>query len=163
MDLSDDDLQEIFGLLDASPYDEIVLETPVLRLVLARASQGLWTQRRETLRKPQLEGAGAAEIAAAQDESGAARVTISQAPSGLINIHPPLPGTFYRAPKPGAEPFVEIGSRVEGHTVVGIIETMKLMNSAHAGTAGEIVEICASNGDFVETQHVLMRLRPAAA
>lgn len=41
MDLSDDDLQEIFGLLDASPYDEIVLETPALRLVLARASQGL--------------------------------------------------------------------------------------------------------------------------
>src|SRR5580765_5195902 len=48
----------------------------------------------------------------------------------------PVLGTFYRAPSPGAAPFVEIGSRVEPATVVGIIETMKLMNAVHAGAAG---------------------------
>ncbi|MGB6451177.1 MAG: biotin/lipoyl-containing protein, partial [Steroidobacteraceae bacterium] len=77
-----------------------------------------------------------------------------------IDIHPPLMGTFYRAPKPGAPPFVEKGSRVTETTVIGIVETMKLMNSIYAGARGEVVEICAANGQLVEQHHVLMRLAP---
>ena len=45
-------------------------------------------------------------------------------------------GVFYRAPKPGAPPFVEVGAKVEPGTVIGIIEVMKLMNSIHAGDRG---------------------------
>jgi acetyl-CoA carboxylase biotin carboxyl carrier protein len=73
-----------------------------------------------------------------------------------------LPGTFYRSPKPGAPPFVEIGSHVEEETVVGIIETMKLMNAVHAQTTGEIVEICFENAQFTERDAVLMRIKPGS-
>ena len=59
-------------------------------------------------------------------------------------VRAPLPGTFYRAPRPGAAPFVEVGSRVSADTVVGIVETMKLMNSVHAGVAGTVAEICVA-------------------
>jgi acetyl-CoA carboxylase biotin carboxyl carrier protein len=48
---------------------------------------------------------------------------------------------------------------VEPDTVVAIVETMKLMNSIHAGAKGDITEICVANGDFVEPSTVLIRLR----
>jgi acetyl-CoA carboxylase biotin carboxyl carrier protein len=79
---------------------------------------------------------------------------------GLIEIRAPLLGTFYRAPKPGAPAFVEIGSRVEDHTVVGIIETMKLMNPVHAGVRGRVAEIWVANGQFAEQDAVLMLVEP---
>ena len=66
----------------------------------------------------------------------------------LVAVRAPLPGTFYRAPRPGAEPFVQVGSRVGADTVVGIVETMKLMNSVTAGAAGVVAEICVGNGEF---------------
>jgi acetyl-CoA carboxylase biotin carboxyl carrier protein len=74
-------------------------------------------------------------------------------------VRPPILGTFYRASKPGAAPLIEVGSKVAKNTVVGIIETMKLMSSVYAGTAGVVIEICAANGQLVEQEQVLMRLR----
>jgi acetyl-CoA carboxylase biotin carboxyl carrier protein len=80
---------------------------------------------------------------------------------GMVSIRPALPGTFYRAPQPGAANFVEVGSRVEKDTIIGIIETMKVMSSVAAGVAGEIVEIFAENGLMVDKDGVLMRVREA--
>ena len=71
----------------------------------------------------------------------------------------PLPGTFYRAPRPGAEPFVEVGSRVSADTVIGIVETMKLMNSVHAGVAGTVAEFCVQNAEFAAHGTTLLRIR----
>ena len=71
----------------------------------------------------------------------------------------PLPGTFYRAPMPGAPPFVEVGSRVEPDTVVGIVETMKLMNSVCAGVRGTVAQILLANAQFAERDTALMWIR----
>ena len=71
----------------------------------------------------------------------------------------PLPGTFYRAPRPGAAPFVEVGSRVDPDTVVGIVETMKLMNSVSAGAHGTVAEICLGNAEFAANGTTLLRIR----
>jgi acetyl-CoA carboxylase biotin carboxyl carrier protein len=68
-------------------------------------------------------------------------------------------GTFYRAPRPGADPFVEPGSRVDSDSVVAIIEVMKLMYSVAAGFSGEVEEICAENGDLVHKGERLMLIR----
>jgi acetyl-CoA carboxylase biotin carboxyl carrier protein len=57
---------------------------------------------------------------------------------------------------------VEVGSRVEEQTVIGIIEVMKLMNSVQAGVKGEVVEILIENGAAVEYGQILMRVRPEA-
>ena len=73
-------------------------------------------------------------------------------------VRAPLPGTFYRAPRPGAEPFVEVGSRVSAETVVCIVETMKLMNSVHAGVGGVVAEICLGNAEFAANGATLMRI-----
>jgi biotin carboxyl carrier protein len=70
----------------------------------------------------------------------------------------PLLGTFYRAPKPGAPPFVERGSTVEPDTVIAIIEVMKLMNSVRAGVHGTVVEILPADGALVEYGETLLRV-----
>jgi acetyl-CoA carboxylase biotin carboxyl carrier protein len=84
-------------------------------------------------------------------------------PDGLLRaVRAPLPGTFYRAPMPGAPPFVEVGSRVEPDTVVGIVETMKLMNSVSAGARGTVEQIPLANAQFAERDAVLMWIREDA-
>ena len=55
---------------------------------------------------------------------------------------------------------MEVGSRVGADTMVGIVETMKLMNSVTAGVAGTVAEICLANGEFAEHGATLMRIRP---
>ena len=79
---------------------------------------------------------------------------------GLIGIRAPLPGTFYRAPKPGADPYVEVGSRVEEDTVVGLLETMKLFNSVHANVRGEVVEFLVDDAGSADQDAVLILVRP---
>jgi acetyl-CoA carboxylase biotin carboxyl carrier protein len=77
----------------------------------------------------------------------------------LQDLPSPLLGTFYRAPKPGAPPFVEIGSQVEVDTIVGIIEVMKLMNTVRAGVRGTVAEILVADGVLAEFGETLMRVR----
>lgn len=78
----------------------------------------------------------------------------------LIEIKSPLVGTFYEAPSPDSEPYVEVGSHVEPQTVVCIIEAMKVMNEIKAETRGTIVEILVTNGQAVEYGQALFRVRP---
>ena len=62
----------------------------------------------------------------------------------------PMVGTFYRAPSPGAKPFVEVGDTVKKGLTVCIIEAMKLLNEVEAETDGVVKEICVENGQPVE-------------
>jgi len=82
--------------------------------------------------------------------------------AGLVAVRAPLPGTFYRAPRPGAAPFAEVGSRVGADTVIGIVETMKLMNSVPAGVAGVVAEFCVTNAELVAQGAALLRIRAEA-
>jgi acetyl-CoA carboxylase biotin carboxyl carrier protein len=156
MNLTNEDVQEILRLLDASTFDELHLSTDRFKLTLRRSAVGGWTQEMQTAGASV---ASAPATGAAQTGTSPASGARPAGADGLIEVRPPIIGTFYRAPKPGAAPFVEVGSRVEKETVVGIVETMKLMNSVYAGAAGVVVEICAANGHLVEQDHVLMRLR----
>jgi acetyl-CoA carboxylase biotin carboxyl carrier protein len=79
---------------------------------------------------------------------------------GLVAVTAPLPGTFYRAPRPGADPFVREGDAVAADTVVAIVETMKLMNSVPAGTPGRVARICADNGEFTPLGATLLLIEP---
>jgi acetyl-CoA carboxylase biotin carboxyl carrier protein len=69
-------------------------------------------------------------------------------------------GTFYRAPKPDAEPFVRQGQRVEEGSILCIVEAMKLMNEIPSDVAGEVVHILVENGRPVEFGQRLFTIRP---
>lgn len=153
MNLTRADVEEILKILDASTYDELELETDRFKLILRRgAGSGSWTQQRET--KTTTQGVAA--------KAAATAVPAAAVDDGTLRVRAPLIGTFYRASKPGAPPYVEIGSRVTPETVVGIIETMKLMNSVYAGATGIVHAIDVADGEFVEQNHVLMRIAAPA-
>jgi acetyl-CoA carboxylase biotin carboxyl carrier protein len=185
--LTNDDVADILALLDSLPYDELDLETPRFRLTLRRTADG-WTQSTQVLSAPEpLATPASATPASAPPPSTAPEVKGPLPPSiggkgpftpldgdgegdgegngggeddgGLVVVRAPLPGTFYRAPRPGAAPFVEVGSQVGADTVIGIVETMKLMNSVPAGVAGVVAEFCVANAEFTAQGAALLRIR----
>jgi acetyl-CoA carboxylase biotin carboxyl carrier protein len=70
-------------------------------------------------------------------------------------------GTFFRAPAPDAQPFVQVGTMVEKGKVLCIVEAMKLMNEIESDVSGKIVQIMVENGQPVEYDQVLFLIEPA--
>ncbi len=70
-------------------------------------------------------------------------------------VKSPMVGTFYRAPGPGAKPFVEVGQAVKPGDTLCIIEAMKLLNEIEAEVSGSVKEILVENGQAVEYGQVL--------
>lgn len=187
MDLTQEDIQEILRYLEHSSFDEFYLETPHLKLIVrrGRGSQVLageplphspakaGSSEEPSAPSPPAEGRSedgdeAAQLAevnqpphleTTSDQATAASADV--APDGRVPIAAPLRGIFYRAPRPGAEPFVDTGSQVEPDTVVGIIEVMKLMHSITAGVRGTIIDRCVEDGEAVEEGQPLFWVRPA--
>ena len=153
MTLTAKDVAEITRLLEQSGFDELDLEIDGFRIRLTRNGAA---QRSD-------HGLPAAAPAPANmttpTNAPAARPA---ADAGLTNVVTPLLGTFYRAPRPGEPPFVDVGSVVEPDTVICIVEVMKLMTTVRAGSRGVVREILARDGELVEYGATLMRLAPAA-
>jgi acetyl-CoA carboxylase biotin carboxyl carrier protein len=139
--LSDEDVREILRIIAESPLEELRLETEGFSLYVRRGSGSAATVSNEPEEpEPELASPGAAR-------------------DGAVAIEAPMLGTFYRAPGPGEDPFVEVGSTVEADSTVCIIEVMKMMNSVPAGVAGEVVEVAAENGQLVEYGQPLFYVR----
>ena len=79
----------------------------------------------------------------------------------FIEIRSPMVGTFYAAPSPDSDPFVQSGTRISDDSVVCIIEAMKVMNEIKAECSGTIVEVCVRNAQPVEYGQVLFRVKPS--
>jgi acetyl-CoA carboxylase biotin carboxyl carrier protein len=155
MALTPDDVRDVLRVLDSSGLDELHLELADLTLTVRREGAAGWTAEQQVLRAPVLESSSAPVAAA-----GTAPVAASVA-DGLVAVRPPLLGTFYRAPQPGAPPFVDVGDQVDEETVVGVVETMKMMTPVHAGVRGTVVEFRLGNGEFAEADAVLLVVEPA--
>jgi acetyl-CoA carboxylase biotin carboxyl carrier protein len=166
VNLSNEDVQDILSLLDSLPYGEFTLETSRFTLRLRRTADGGWTRQTQVLSQPvpadpaERDAVPGGPVPPSGPSGGGATAGPGAAGTGrdMRDIVTPLLGTFYRAPQPGAPPFVDIGSRVDQDTVVAIIETMKLMNPVYAGITGTVSEICLDDGQFAEQGAVLMRI-----
>jgi acetyl-CoA carboxylase biotin carboxyl carrier protein len=187
VDLTNEDVADILALLDSLPYDSLDLRTDRFRLTLRRTQGGNWTEESELLAQPtdatpevsKSTGAGGSGRidgpgGTGRTDSAVGDATRSDGAPGvdenalgaaadadrLAAVVAPLPGTFYRAPRPGAPPFVEIGDAVGADTVIAIIETMKLMNSVPAGTPGRVARILLENGEFAPLGATLLLIEP---
>lgn len=184
MELTNADVADILALLDSLPYDEFDLRTPRFRLTLRRTADGAWTQESQLTAEPVAQDAHGTSTAPPPDKSdmpgqggqrdgahgdgshgdgahaGGADAGESGSDGRLVAVAAPLPGTFYRAPRPGAAPFVEVGDAVSEDTVVAIVETMKMMNSVPAGAHGRIAEIRPANAEPVAQGATLMLIEP---
>jgi acetyl-CoA carboxylase biotin carboxyl carrier protein len=108
--------------------------------------------------RPEAVAPVAAKPAAADPESDEEPLPAER--DGLHPVRSPLVGTFYRAPAPGEEPYVEVGDRVRAGEILCIVEAMKLMNEIAADVSGEVVEVLAENAAGVEYDQPLFYLRP---
>ena len=79
---------------------------------------------------------------------------------GMIEVRSPMVGTFYRAPEPGAAPFVEVGDPVAPGQTLCILEAMKLMNEVKADVEAVVQRICVENAEPVEYGQLLFELDP---
>lgn len=98
--------------------------------------------------------ASAAAPAAVAPANAAAAASIQVSPD-WAEVRAPNLGTFYRSPKPGAAPFVEIGQKVGAETELCLLEVMKLFTSVKAGVSGTIRKVCVEDGVLVESGQVL--------
>lgn len=167
MNLTHADIQAILRIIDDSPYDELRLDNAEFSLYLKRTDDG-WSEERRTLKPavPLAElgvapGASAGTVGAKQPHTPAHEAEPPASEAGLVDVRAPIVGTFYRAPQPGAAPFVDVGSDVTHDTVIGIIEVMKLMSSIPALATGTVRELLVKDAQFVEKGQLLMRVKPA--
>jgi len=101
---------------------------------------------------------------AAAEESppdAAARVApTEQLPDGHVAIESPSVGLFWRAPAPGAPPFVEVGQKISAGDTVAIVEVMKLMNHVASPADGVVTDILVENGGAVEFAQPIVVIDP---
>jgi len=147
------DVAEITRLLEESSFDELYLELDGMKLSLRRGSAAPDAAVAHAPAQPSASPAPAAASPVTQRPHAAAI-----GDPNVADVPAPLLGTFYRAPKPGAAPFVEVDSVVEEDTIIGIIEVMKLMNTVRAGAKGRVTEILARDGVLVEYGETLLRI-----
>ena len=156
-------LQALVRLVDESSLDSLEIERGATRIRLAKspsggvvvpqvmpAAAGLQMQMPQSAH-PSGSGSAAAAEAAPTPEPPAAN---------LVDVTSPMVGTFYRAPSPEAEPYVEVGASVAAGDVLCVIEAMKLMNELECEVTGRIVEICADNAEPVDYGQLLFRVDP---
>jgi acetyl-CoA carboxylase biotin carboxyl carrier protein len=154
VNLTSGDLEQIMKLFEQSTFSELKLETGDLKLHLRKAGAASAPLADAPAPAP------AHEPMTLAHEAPAASALPPLGP-GETDVLSPLLGVYYRAPKPGEPPFVEVGQAVEEASIIGIVEVMKLMNSARAGVRGVVVAIHVPNGELVEYEQPLIRVRAA--
>ena len=104
------------------------------------------------------------QTAAPQAASPAAKKPTQASPAAssaqnLLEVKSPIVGTFYRAPSPDSPPYVEKGSSVKKGQPLCVLEAMKMMNTLECEYDGVVEEILVSNGDLVEFDQVLFKIK----
>jgi acetyl-CoA carboxylase biotin carboxyl carrier protein len=182
MDLSHDDVLEILQLIESSKIGYLELQVGETRIVADRTGRG---PRAEGTAPPAARPAPAPPVgtasapvtpqAAPTPEPIAASESVATPPAApaaptsapasstdedLVVVSAPVVGIFYRAPEPGADPFVEVGATIPAGATLGLVEVMKMFNGVTADVGGEVVEILAENEEFVEFGQPLVTIRP---
>jgi acetyl-CoA carboxylase biotin carboxyl carrier protein len=144
-------LRRLIGLLDSSSATTIKFKRGGVTYEVSRATLAAVAS-----------AAHAPAAAGAPPAAAAAAAPAAPAPpaANLIEIKSPMVGTFYRAPEPGAEPYVKGGSRIATGQTLCIIEAMKIMNELESEVTGTIREILAEDAQPVEFGQVLFRVEP---
>ena len=157
MDMDLDQITRLIEFMNANNLVEIEWEHNGKRLKLRKA---------EGPNNPQVVVTPAAPVrhadsAASKAATAGIRDDHEEVAEGLVHISSPIVGTFYRAPSPDAEPFVDVGDEVDEDTVVCIVEAMKVMNEIKAELSGRIAEVLVGNGEAVEYGQPLFVIAPA--
>lgn len=182
MGLTPDDLRELLEAFEGSTWQEMTVTVAGDSLHVSRRAGGAHSGT--PVQAPRASGppvgsavpptgaaappapaapspAASAPTAGASEAPHTAPAGSRTAPAGNPVLAPSV-GLFWRAPSPGAPPFVEVGMRVGPDDIIGIVEVMKLMNRVPAGVAGVVTAVLVENGGMVEHGQPLVLVDPSA-
>lgn len=152
MSLTTKEIKQILELLEASEWDEAQVTVGEVTVTVSRNGAGSVAPAAVPAASPVVTAASVAPAAAAP--------VAAAAPGGHV-VTAPSVGVFWRAPQPGAPPFVEVGDLVDPGKQLCIVEVMKLMTPVYADVAGSVTAVHVANGDKVEHGTPLLSIAPA--
>ena len=152
------DIENLIELFNRSAWDEMHLKTDELEIFLSNDPQA---------RRPSAQGvpapvAAPLALSAGPPAAPAAHPAEVSVPAGMVAVRAPNLGTFYRAPKPRAPSYVEVGQVIDADTEVCLIEVMKLFTPVKSGVKGTVRQIVVNDGSMVEYEQILVIIEPAA-
>jgi acetyl-CoA carboxylase biotin carboxyl carrier protein len=156
------DIEALVALFKAGGWDELRVEFEGVRILLSNdlSTPSIGSEHFAPQPTPSASPPPAAPTSTAATPAIPAARSEAADPGWAPVVAPNL-GTFYRSPKPGAAPFVEVGQRVEAGTEICLLEVMKLFTSVKAGIAGTVRQISAADAELVEGGQVLFYIEPA--
>jgi len=161
-----EDVRKLVKLVEESLIEELEISSEGTTIRIQKSRAAAFAGPPVAYAYPPAPGtqAPAAVVAPASPQAGEARPAASAGPpeerARWKEFRSPIVGTFYRAPAPGAEPFVKLGDRVTTGQTLCIIEAMKVMNEIEAEVPGTIKEILVENGSPVEAEAILFLIEP---
>lgn len=158
MDL--DLIKKLVKIVDSSGVTDLELEENGLKIKIAKK-----IRNSQVITQSQIPVSSAQPIiqsaSAVVEETGKLKSAAEETAANLHEIRSPIVGTFYRAPAPDADAYVQVGSVVSPGTVLCIVEAMKLMNEIESDVSGKIVKILVENGKPVEYNQPLFLIELA--
>lgn len=158
MDINIDQMKDLVSLFEKSSLSEITIKGEDYEISLKKnpsaspAGSAISVSREISSQDKMQEGEG--------DAAPKPGSEVKQKSDGHVSITSPIVGTFYRSSSPDAEPYIDVGDRIEEGDTVCIVEAMKVMNEVKSELTGTIVEICVDDGTSVEYGEELFIVDP---
>lgn len=148
-------IKKLVKIVDTSEITDLEVEENGLRIKVAKKLRTF-----KTYEQPQVI-IGNAPLQETQEKNSLTEGTISatEKPANVHEIKSPIVGTFYRAPAPDADSYVQIGDTISQGAVLCIVEAMKLMNEIESDVSGKVIKILAENGKPVEYNQPLFLIQ----
>jgi len=167
-DIKPQDIEALLETFDDSPWQEMRLKVEGLELFLSKTpGADAPSSAHHSSGPAQFATTHATAPSAPQHAflsafgGGLAKPAPAHVPDHWIAVRAPNLGTFYRAPKPGAAPYVSVGQAISADTEVCLIEVMKLFTSVLAGVEGAVRKVLVEDAELVEYDQPLFLIEPA--
>ncbi|MEI6638158.1 MAG: acetyl-CoA carboxylase biotin carboxyl carrier protein [Chlorobium sp.] len=148
------EIKQLIDIVNSSDLHETIIEEGNFKIILRRYSS--YATPQATPVQVQMPSTSAQPQLPATVAQAAKVVPVSD----LIDSRSPIVGTFYQSSSPDSPPFVAVNDIIKKGDVLCIIEAMKLMNEIEAEVSGTIIEILVENGQAVEYDQPLFRIKP---
>jgi acetyl-CoA carboxylase biotin carboxyl carrier protein len=155
-----EDVRKLVQLVERSEVTHIEWERGDDKVVISRGAVAMQASAAPVVHAAPVAATIAPPPASAAAAPAAPKAEAKPADKPGVIVTSPFVGTFYRAPSPESQPFVELGAKVKKGQTLCIVEAMKLMNEIEAETDGTVAEILVQNATPVEFGEALFRIVP---
>jgi len=153
-------VKELVEMMKANDLSELEIVDGQCRIMLKRGEKQPVPQAAAMPSGAAMDQTSSKSNTSVKETKGGGLSAEEKKEENLVVIKAPMVGTFYAAPTPNAEPFIEEETQVETDTVVCIIEAMKVMNEIKSEVKGTIKKVLVKNGAAVEFGQPLFMVEP---